>query len=164
MPDLEAVEDVAVGPDLEEIYRRHRAELIRFAAVLVGSDNAADVVSSAVVRVLDRLESVRNPKAYLYQVVANQARNWKRGESRRLRRESETAVYSDHVYIAEPYPEVREAIEELSVRQRAVVYLTYWADLPSETVAAYLGIGTGSVRRHLARARDQLRRVLDESL
>ena len=40
--------------------------------------------------------------------------------------------------------------------------LTYWDDLPPATVATRLGIGEGSVRRHLARARKQLRTVLDE--
>ncbi|HEY7821445.1 MAG TPA: hypothetical protein VIG24_01355, partial [Acidimicrobiia bacterium] len=82
--------------------------------MLVGSDNAADVVSSAVVRVLDgRLESARDARAYLFQVVANEARNWKRSESRRRRRETGSLVYPDRVYLDEPYPEVRRAIEQL---------------------------------------------------
>jgi RNA polymerase sigma factor (sigma-70 family) len=56
---------------------------------------------------------------------------------------------------------VREAVGKLSVRQRAVIVLTYWADLDPPTVAERLGISEGSVRRHLARARAHLREVLD---
>jgi RNA polymerase sigma factor (sigma-70 family) len=56
---------------------------------------------------------------------------------------------------------VREAVAGLSVRQRAVVVLTYWADLDPRAVAERLGISEGSVRRHLARARARLREVLD---
>jgi DNA-directed RNA polymerase specialized sigma24 family protein len=40
--------------------------------------------------------------------------------------------------------------------------LTYWMDLPSEEVASLIGVTDGSVRRHLARARARLRKVLHE--
>jgi RNA polymerase sigma-70 factor (ECF subfamily) len=56
---------------------------------------------------------------------------------------------------------VRDAVVALSVRQRAVIVLTYWADLDPRTVAERLGISEGSVRRHLARARAHLREALD---
>jgi RNA polymerase sigma factor (sigma-70 family) len=55
---------------------------------------------------------------------------------------------------------VLDAIGRLSVRQRAVVYLTYWDDLDPAATAELLGISEGSVRRHLARARANLRRTL----
>lgn len=144
-----------------DAYRQHRAGLIRFATVLVGPDAAQDVVSSALVRLLAspprRLE---RPKGYLYQAVANQARNHKRGEARRRRRQERVAGVEPMSAMPEPYPDVREAIERLSVRQRAVVYLSYWEDLTAEAIAAHLGIGVGSVHRHLARAKRHLRRAL----
>ncbi len=146
---------------LAETYRRYSTDLVRFAAVLVGPDDAADVVSSAMIRVLGRLDSIREPRAYLFQAVANEARNLKRGEARRRRRETGTSP-PDAVHMSEPYPEVRAAVEGLSVRQRAVVYLAYWEDLPVQSIAEHLGIGSGSVRRHLARARKNLRRALHE--
>jgi RNA polymerase sigma factor (sigma-70 family) len=48
----------------------------------------------------------------------------------------------------------------LSLRQRAVVVLAYWADLTPDDIADRLGISEGAVRRHLARARARLRAVL----
>lgn len=147
---------------MEEAYRRHASALVRFATVLVGPDDAQDVVSSAVLRVLDKGTEIDNPKAYLYQAVANQARNHQRGEARRRRLEHANARLDPTTSDPEPYPEVRAAVERLSVRQRAVVYLTYWEDMPETRVAEHLGIGSGSVRRHLARARRHLRRVLHE--
>ncbi|HDH25070.1 MAG TPA: hypothetical protein ENH00_02605, partial [Actinobacteria bacterium] len=59
-------------------------------------------------------------------------------------------------------PDVVAAIGGLSVRQRSVVYLAYWEDMTDQMIAEYLGIGSGSVRRHLGRARSKLREVLDE--
>ena len=53
-----------------------------------------------------------------------------------------------------------DALAALPVRQRAVVFLTYWADQTPAAIAAELGISEGSVRQHLARARRTLRRTL----
>lgn len=118
--------------EMVDTYRQHRHDLVRFATVLVGPDAAQDVVSSAVLRVLERDPApVERPKAYLYQAVANQARNHKRGESRRRSREERAPRTQVEAAPTEPYPEVRGAIERLSVRQRAVIYLSYWEDLGS---------------------------------
>lgn len=58
-------------------------------------------------------------------------------------------------------PDVAAAVARLSVRQRAVVVLTYWADLDPAAIGVMLDVSEGSVRRHLARARAHLRKVLD---
>jgi len=146
-----------------ELYGEYSAALVRFATVLVGPDSAQDVVSSAFLRSLkaQSWSQVENHRSYLYRAVSNEARNLHRSESRRRNREIRT---SDPMVVQLPEfrPEVRQAVEELSVRQRAVVYLTYWEDMTDEAVAAHLGISAGSVRRHLARARKHLRRVLHD--
>lgn len=157
------IDDRSLIAEIEDCYRRHGVGLVRFATVLVGPDDAQDVVSSAVLRVLDKSRGgIESPKAYLYQAVANQARNHKRGEARRRQRDSRVASQDEVTLLPEAYPEVRRAVEELSVRQRAVVYLTYWEDLNESAVAEHLGISAGSVRSHLARARRHLRRGLQE--
>ncbi len=146
-----------------DIYGEHAAALYRFATVLVGPDDAADVVSSAVLKVLrsPSWPSVTNHRSYLHQAVANQARDLHRITTRRRGREARVA-HDLVVHPQEVHPEVRSAVERLSVRQRAVVFLTYWEDMTDEMIADHLGISAGSVRRHLARARSHLRRVLDE--
>ncbi len=146
-----------------EIYSEHATALVRFATVLVGADAAQDVVSSAVLRSLANPSWIRveNHRSYLYQAVANEARNLNRRDSRRRLRESRLSEPSVS-HLPEFHPEVRKAVEDLSVRQRAVVYLTYWEDMTDQMAAEYLGISSGSVRRHLARAKDRLRRVLND--
>ncbi|MGI9646954.1 MAG: RNA polymerase sigma factor [Acidimicrobiia bacterium] len=144
-----------------EIYSDHAVALVQFATVLVGPADAQDVVSSAVLRSLGNpgWSQVQNHRSYLHQAVANEARNLYRSESRRRRREvrmSEPVL----IYLPELRPDVQRAVEKLSVRQRAVVYLTYWEDMTDQMAADYLGISAGSVRRHLARARDHLRKAL----
>jgi len=80
--DRETTQAPKATEDVADAYRQHRIALIRFATVLVGPDDAHDVVSAAVVRVLGSAPtSLSHPRAYLYQAVANQARNFKRGRS-----------------------------------------------------------------------------------
>ncbi len=151
------------NPSDAEVYRLHSHDLTRFATVLVGPSDAQDVVSNAFVRCLSSAgwRDVRDRRAYLYTAVANEAKNLKRSAARRRTRE-EAAPTDPHVDPPSPRPDVIEAIEGLSVRQRAVVYLAYWEDMTDQMIANHLGIGAGSVRRHLARARSKLREVLDE--
>lgn len=155
----DAVRDQVPRSRVVEAYRQHRDALVQFATVLVGPDDAQDLVSAALIRVLDRA-GIDSPKAYMYRAVATQAHNHIRGEARRRRRERLSTIWEVPATTPEPYPEVRAAIEALSVRQRAVVYLTYWEDLSDRDIASHLGIGAGSVRRHLARARQHLRGAL----
>jgi RNA polymerase sigma factor (sigma-70 family) len=145
-----------------ELYRQHAGELVRFAAMLVG-DDAEDVVAAAFARCMstDGWSGVENRRAYLFRAVTNEARTTQRSAARRRARERRVTV-DGVVEVGTPRPEVWEAIESLSIRQRAVVYLTYWHDMSDVMVAEHLGIGPGSVRRHLARAREKLRKVLHD--
>jgi RNA polymerase sigma-70 factor (ECF subfamily) len=56
--------------------------------------------------------------------------------------------------------DVLRAVGQLSLQQRAVVFLTYWEDLTPGAVAERLGVSEGSVKRHLARARKRLGELL----
>lgn len=101
-----------------------------------------------------------NRRAYLYRAVHNEARSHAKRSTRRSEREARSAADQEWE-LPGLRPDVRAAVLRLSVRQRAVIVLTYWADLDPAAVAEWLGISDGSVRRHLARARANLREVLD---
>lgn len=147
----------------EEIYQKHSADLMRLARMLVGPAHAHDVFTDAV------LSAMRAAKwrsldddakgGYLYRSVVNQAKQWGRSQSRRARREALFAAREyrpDSSAVTDPDLEVWECIANLSERQRAVIFLTYWSDLDGRTVAERLGISEGSVRRHLHVARRRL--------
>jgi len=145
------------------LYQLLAPELIRFATGLVGREDAADVFANAIVKALasPSWPTVTNHRAFLYRAVLNEARTWTRRRSERTVRETRAAT----VRIWELpgfHSDVVEAVVRLSVRQRAVIVLTYWADLDPIAVAERLGISEGSVRRHLARARARLREVLHD--
>lgn len=152
-----------MGISREEIYREHVRDLTRFATSLVGPSDAGDVVSGAVVKTMwsSSWDHVRDPRAYLYRAVLNEARMLARSSSRRRHREARAAT-TDLAPEPDFRPDVAAAVARLSVRQRACVFLTYWEGLDQKDVATRLGIGVGSVKRHLSRARSRLKDLIDE--
>ena len=56
--------------------------------------------------------------------------------------------------------EVRDAMARLSLRERSVLYLAYWHDLPIVEIARTLGLSRRSTERALTAAR----RTLEEHL
>lgn len=162
MTNIESIESNLATTCDEDLYERVAPELIRFATALVGRVDAPDILSNAVVKSLAApgWAAVTNKRAYLYRAVVNEARTWQRRAGQRRAREATTGA-GPHWDMPNLRPDVRKAVAELSVRQRAVITMTYWADLPADAIGELLGISEGAVRRHLARARANLRRTLD---
>lgn len=136
------------------IYAEVSPALIRYAAVLVGPDEAHDVVSSVMVRLLRRrsLSSLDDPRAYLFRAVLNESRGVLRSRRRRPPPTPEGTETN-----AEPDWEVVEAVEALPARQRSAVFLRYWADLPVDEVARLMGARPGTIKRYLHLAHRSLK-------
>lgn len=146
----------------EEIYRKHADDLVRFATGVVGPFDAQDVVVDAWLKATGSSSwpSVRDHKAYLYRAVLNTARSSYRGALRRRIREQKAAVPAV-TYPVEPDVDVLRALDRLSERQRAVVVLAYWESMTMDEISDALGISSGSVKRHLARAKAHLKKDLN---
>lgn len=147
-----------------EVYENHAVELTRFATSLVGPTDAPDVVHDAVVSLISsgRLAEADNPRALMYRAVLAKAHSMHRSVFRRRSREQRFAASLTAVD-PERDPEVTAALVRLSPQQRACVWLAYWEDLDVARIAARLGIAEGTVKSHLARARERLRRVIGET-
>jgi RNA polymerase sigma factor (sigma-70 family) len=140
-----------------EVYQKHRDELTRFARVLVGRDDAPDVVSSVVTRVLASgrsLTELREPRSYLMRAVLNESRSL-------MRKRRDAAVRVEAHYDCVADHRIGEAVSGLPPRQRAVTFLAYWEDMTSSQIAELLGMRPATVRRYLHLAREKLRGVLD---
>lgn len=143
--------------DNEQVYRSYAVELTRYATGLVGPFDAADVVTDACLKAFAsrKWPEVANRRAYLYRTVLSVATDHHRSTLARRLRELKTAgpesTSSQEIDI-----DVLNAVDRLSMQQRAAVVPTYWADLPVEAVANRMGVSTGAVKRHLARARRHL--------
>ena len=153
----------------EELYSKLSDRLIRFAATIVGIADAEDVMTDGVVSAMTSRSwpNVDDRAAYLYRCVLNAGRMHLRSQGRRRTREERVWHFDPSVVpldVPTLAPEVREAVAGLSARQRAVVFLKYWEDLDEQAIARRLGIGVGSVRRHLHRAKQNIEGSLHATL
>lgn len=151
------------------LYSTHLEPLLRFAWLLCGDHHQAeDVVAEAFAKVLPqwRRGKVHDPSAYLRRAVVNEATSRgrrrvleKREERRRSGRGRGTGRLDE--LVAERDVVVR-ALRRLPVRQRAVLVLRYYDDLPEVDVADLLGLSVGTVKSHAARGLERLRAELEE--
>lgn len=158
------------GDRLENLYLRHGPEALKLAFLLTGDKELAeDISQEAFVRAARRLTGLRNADAfgwYLRRTVVNMANS----HLRRLRVERAylKRLVGSGAPKGVPLPDVvtremvRDALEQLPARQRAVVVLKYYQDLTDSQIAAVLGWPVGSVKSALHRAVAALRRRLDE--
>ena len=142
-------------------YADHADRLIRLATMLVGPDDATDLVTDTLRRVTAGRPPTGEVGAYLTRSLVNAAASHYRSLSRRTRREERAALAASTAPVdLSNAIDVRRALGDLSPQQQAVVFLAYWEDLTIPQIADRLDVGEGTVRRQLARAKTRLREVL----
>lgn len=145
---------------LEELVERYENTLFRAALAILGDyHEAEDAVQDAFLRYLEKRPVFRDgehAKAWLLTVCAN-------GCKSRLRAGKRHPVTE----FLDTYPapdgdsrEVAEAVLALPANQRSAVHLFYYEGYSTEEIARILGQRPGTVRSHLSRARETLRREL----
>lgn len=150
-------EGSVVAIDLSLLYLRQRPAMVRLAQLLTGSfEIAEEVVQEAFVKLQLAPAIAQTPEYYLRAIVANLARDY----LRRIRLERARVPQAR---IVVPMPEVDEtwaAVCLLPFRQRAVLALRYYEDLPEAEIARILGCRIGTVKSARHRALATLRRKL----
>jgi len=142
------------------IYERVAPVVTRFASALVGRDEAPDLVSTVVLRVLSKrtLSSLEEAEPYLMKAVLNEARMHGRTQVRRDRAVARLGTPSPARDTADlATSSLTEAVMNLPVQQRAAVYLVYWCDFSPTEAAPLLGCRPGTIRRYLHLAMKKLR-------
>lgn len=166
-PRLEAADaDTAV----EQLYAAHWRQLVRLSVLLVHDQGAAeDVVQDAFVAMHGRWSRLRDPDkalAYLRQAVVNRSRSTLRHRVV-VDRHARTTTLAD-VTVEGPSVDgarrdaVRDALLELSERQREVLVLRHYLDWSEAQIADALGISPGAVKAHAHRGRAALRELLGD--
>lgn len=157
--------------DWNDLYRTTFPELVRFLHRKVwDAERARDLAQEAFVRALQH--EPRKPRAWLFQVAANLARDEARTVIRRkkhlvlLKAESESREDSgkdpaSELAERERWAVVREALDALSEKDREALLL--WDAGQSYTeIADELGLAVGAVGTTLARARRRLSEAYNE--
>jgi RNA polymerase sigma-70 factor (sigma-E family) len=143
-----------------EMYLSYWEPLVRNVRLLVTDPEIArDVVQESFVRAFVRWNHVSrldNPYAWLRRVAMNLGISW-------LRRRSLSRLMTNRLRDerpAEPQTGPYVSLACLSPRQRAVVILRYYEDLPIAEVSEVLGIRPGTVRALTSQALTNLRKTV----
>ena len=142
------------------------ATMVRLAT-LIGADDPEDVAQEAFARLHVKASGLRDPNAaaaYVRTTVLNLSRSRLRRArvARRYRGSVGEAVSAEIAALARADNQaVAKALLALPRRQREVLVLRYWLDLPEAQIARELSISPGSVKTHASRGLNSLGRVLD---
>ncbi|MEU7987664.1 SigE family RNA polymerase sigma factor [Streptosporangium canum] len=147
--------------DFERYVEQRSARLLRTAYLLCRDwATAEDLLQTALAKAWSAWRRVGdNPDPYVYRILTNAHASWWR---RRWRAEVPTedlpdAAGENRTDEVEAREAVRHALAGLPDRQRAVIVLRYFADLPDPRIAEILGCSVATVRSQASRALAKLR-------
>lgn len=154
----------------DELVRIHMGRVFAIVLRVLGQrEDAEDVTQEVFLAVLEKLDSYdsRRPFApWLYRIATNRALNARK--ARQLRRMDEipesAPAKGDEPDVATAKAEESErlarALQELPEKQRLIVKLFDLEGFSSVEIGSMLGMADGTVRWHLLKARERLRRAL----
>lgn len=152
--------------DWSSIYREVYPDVVRFLHRKVwDEERAQDLAQEVFVRALDQTPD--NPRAWLFTVASNLARDEARAAVRKkrhlellkgeaeLRQETSVRSASEAIERSEQMERVKQALDKLTERDRMVLLL--WdAGLSYDVIARETGLSRGAIGTTLARARSRL--------
>ena len=169
---MEWVSDAASKRQFEGFAAEASDTLFRTGYLMTGNlKDAEDLVQETFLRVArrwSRVQSMDHPAAYARRILINLVL---RDADRRSRQKAELEPQGGGTEAADQYAaralravddlaEFQWALAQLPARQRAVLVLRYWADLPVAEVAGILGCSAGTVKSTASRAAARLGAVL----
>ncbi|PZG43445.1 RNA polymerase subunit sigma-24 [Spongiactinospora gelatinilytica] len=150
----------------EAIYHAYYPAIHQYAARRTGSpEDTADVLSETFLTAWRRIADVpegEQARLWLYGVARRVLANQRRALSRRagLTERLKDASATRPVSRGDGLDHVREAFDDLSVRDREVLALACWEELSGPEIGKVLGCTGTAARIRLHRARKRLARAL----
>ena len=150
---------------MEALVSRWHRRLWQHAYRLVGDSDAAwDVTQQSWLTIIKGLRKLREPahfKAWAYRITTSKAVDWIRKDQQQKRvriegiRDRQSKTGEDTA--------VRELVERLGVKKKVVLSLYYFEQLTVTEISMALKIPKGTVRSRLHNARDELKRLWQET-
>ena len=135
--------------------------MLRLAYLLTGSvESAEDAVQDAFLGMHGLVATVENPGAYLRTSVVNRCRSHHRRRAvadRWLQRQAA----SSRVELPPELDETWRALQALPDRQREVLVLRFYLDLPLAEIGQLLAIPVATVKSHLRRGLMALKKEVE---
>jgi len=144
---------------MEILISRWQKRLWQYAYRLTGNaEGAWDVTQESwlgIIRSISRLNDPARFRPWAYRIVTNKAIDWIR-KSKDVKQISIEEI-QDHQQKEKKDTGLKELLQKLDVRKRAVISLYYFEQLSVPEVSAALKIPKGTVKSRLAKARKELK-------
>ncbi|MFJ3227416.1 SigE family RNA polymerase sigma factor [Streptomyces sp. NPDC086783] len=151
-----------------EFVANRSSALLKTAVLLSGGDRhaAEDLLQNALIKAAGRWHRIDEPEAYVRQILyRQQTSRWRLKWPRRelsVAEPPEGTADADTSAAADLRLLMRGALARLTARQRTVLVLRYFEDLPEADVARLLGCSVGTVRSTTHRSLARLRALAPE--
>jgi RNA polymerase sigma-70 factor, ECF subfamily len=147
--------------ELERVYRADFPRFVRVATAVAGDEQSGtDAVHDAFVQAVRNRRSFRGEgplEAWLWRMVVNAAK--KRVGHEPVSKPEDIPTVHENGF-GDP---IRSLVAALPERQRLALFLRYYADLDYQSIAATLGVTSGTVGATLNAAHAALRNSLKEA-
>lgn len=160
--------DAEAQDSFREFVENRSSALLKTAVLLSGGDRhaAEDLLQNALIKAVGRWHRIDEPEAYVRQILYRQQISrwrlkWRRRELT-VAEPPEAGASPDAAPAAELRLLMRGALARLTARQRMVLVLRYFEDLPEADVARVLGCSVGTVRSTTHRSLARLRALAPE--
>jgi RNA polymerase sigma-70 factor (sigma-E family) len=144
-------------------FEENYSSLLRFCSLIAGSGSAEDLVQECFVRIAPHLTDM-DPEAIPFYLRRTTVNLWKnrirRTAIERRHRPSPPDVDRGETSSIEERDRLWRELIRLPVRQRACLVLRYYEDRSEKETADILGVTSGTVKVHCARALARLRKEL----
>lgn len=155
------------GPAFGELVDRWQERLWRHARLLTGDDDAAwDVVQEtwvAIVKGISRLQDAGAFPKWAHKIVNAKSVDWIRKRQSQRKLSDNLALESASDQIGNEQDHLRAALARLPVEQRSLLSLHYAEGYGMSEIAEIIGIPEGTVKSRLYNAREQLRKLMENS-
>jgi RNA polymerase sigma-70 factor (ECF subfamily) len=157
-----------------QLVDRYRGRLGRYALRMLGNrDDAEDALQDSFIRAYRSLARCEGPHGFgpwIFGILVNRCRTHaaKRARTQGIMIRDEVALAAASVAPSESRDGLRDAIaralEQLPVEQREAFLLKHVEDLSYEVMERVTGVRPATLRMRVFRARDELRKLLAETV
>ena len=150
----------------EEFFQLEHRRLYGALAIMTGDRfEAEEVMQDAFLKVWerwDRVSAMDEPVGFLYRTAMNLYRKRLRRAAVAVRKAAHLAPRHDELDIIETRDQAARLLRVLTPREREAIVLTSYLGYSTEEAGSLLGIKASTVRVLTMRARDSLRKTVEE--
>lgn len=170
-PDEQLVRQIQDGNIFvfETLVKRYQRKLYLFVFYMLREDQASqDVVQDSLIslyKTIDRVDTSKKFSAYMFSITRNMTLSYLRRLKKSVSLEKikefqeEESLYENFV-LTEQNSILSKALSTLSAIHQQVIRLYYFSDLSYEEISKSVHMPVNTVRTHLRRAKEHLRKEL----